>query len=248
MRYDTHRISAMLVNELQSGQPRLEVTYDGGDLIRVSLESNEIVQIYLIENPITIYEITGIVTANTGVGIYSLFILWCDLLLPVHGARYRPNDWMQALLALHGDKIYAFDAHFGDELFVFPVYFEGAGVERSIRHGVAIDATRLVGETVATSSPWIAGVWRVANFERLGEQASAPQFTTHLSVYYRRLGVPENAGRAAVKRAYRHLARKFHPDLNTDPAATEKMQAINEAYTRILEDLDEQTPTHEDEP
>src|SRR5689334_19523159 len=106
MRFDTKRVSAYLVNELQKARPRLEVTYDGGDLIRVSLESNETVHIYLIENPITVYEIMGIVAANTGVGIYTVFILWRDLLLPVHGVRYRPNDWMMALLLLHSDKIY----------------------------------------------------------------------------------------------------------------------------------------------
>src|SRR5215207_3782279 len=110
MRFDTRRISAYLVNELQRGRPHVEVTYDGGDLIRVSLENNQNIHIYLIENPITVYEIRGIVAANTGVGTYTLFILWRDLLLPVDGVRYRPNDWMATLLALHGDKIYAFDA------------------------------------------------------------------------------------------------------------------------------------------
>ena len=245
MRFDTHRISAQLVNELQRGQPHLEVTYDGGDLIRVALESNEIVHIYLIENPSTVYEIRGIVAANSAVGTYSLFILWCDLLLPVHGARYRPNDWMQALLALHGDKIYAFDAYFGDDLFIFPVYFEGYSVERTIRHGAAIDATRLLGETVVTQAPDIAGVWRVGSFEARAGQA-APAMTSPLSLYYRRLGLADDAGREAVKRAYRDLARKFHPDLNTDPGATTRMQAINEAYQLILEDLDGRTPTHDE--
>src|SRR3954469_19217634 len=142
MRFDTHRISSQLVNELQKGRPHLEVAYDGGDLIRVSLESNEIVHIYFIENPITVYEIKGIVAANTGVGIYSLFILWRDLLLPAHGTLYRPDDWMAALLALHGNKIYAFDAYMGEENYIFPIYFEGVGVERSIRHGAKIDATK----------------------------------------------------------------------------------------------------------
>ncbi len=137
MRFDTHRISAQLVNALQQGRPHLEVTYDGGDLIRVSLESNETVQIYLIENPITVYEIKGIVAANTTVGTYTLFILWCDLLLPLNGTRYHPNDWMDALLALHGDKIYAFDAYFGEEFYIFPVYFEGdgRGAQHPLRRG-----------------------------------------------------------------------------------------------------------------
>jgi hypothetical protein len=245
MRFDTHRVSAYLVNELQKERPRLEVTYDGGDLIRVSLESNETVHIYLIENPITIYEIMGIVVANTGVGIYTLFILWRDLLLPVHGVRYRPNDWMLALLTLHNNKIYAFDAYYGEEFYIFPVYFEGAGVERTIRHGQAIDPTRLFGETIVTNLASIAGAWRMASFETAQQGNDEQEQTrpnvpvvTALSVYYQRLGVSESADRSALKRAYRRLARKYHPDLNDDPAATKHMQQINEAYNLILEDMD----------
>ena len=240
MRFDARRVSAYLVNELQRGRPRLEVTYDSGDLIRVSLESNEIVHIYMIDNPITVYEIQGIVAANTGVGVYSLFILWSDLLLPVDGVRYRPNDWMATLLALHGDKIYAFDAYYSEAFYIFPVYFEGYGVERLVRHGKSIDATKLYGETVNTSSPWIAGVWRVANFELPQQRASADEDTplsmravTPMTIYYQQLGVAETARPAAVKRAYRRLAREYHPDLNADPAATTRMQQINEAYERI---------------
>ncbi len=48
-------------------------------------------------------------------------------MLPVHGTRYQPDDWMALLLALHGDKIYAYDAYFGDDFYIFPVYFEGTG-------------------------------------------------------------------------------------------------------------------------
>ena len=148
MRFDTHRISSQLVNELQKGRPHVEVTYDGGDLIRVSLESNEIVHIYFIENPITVYEIKGIVTANTAVGIYSLFILWRDLLLPVDGVRYRPNDWMAALLALHGDKIYAFDAYMGEENLHLPgLLRRDRGPSAASGTARSIDATKLVGET-----------------------------------------------------------------------------------------------------
>lgn len=244
MRFDTHRVSAYLVSELQKGRPRLEVTHDSGDLIRVSLESNEIVHIYLIENPITVYEIMGIVAANTGVGIYTLFILWRDLLLPVHGVRYRPNDWMMALLMLHRDKIYAFDAYYGEEFYLFPVYFEGVGGERTIRHGQTLDPTKLFGETIVTNWAPIAGAWRMASFE--AAQSTDEQDQTRpnmpvvstLSVYYQRLGVTEAATRSDLKGAYRRLARKYHPDLNDDPAATKHMQQINEAYNLILEDMD----------
>lgn len=242
MRFDTHRISAQLVNALQKASPRLEVSFDGGDLIRVSLESNEIVQIYLIESPITLYEIKSIVTANTGVGSYTLFILWHDL-LPIRGGHYRPHDWTEALLALHGGKIYAYDAFLGEDFYIFPVYFQNG----AIRYGDAIDATRLMGETVSIPSPLIAGVWRVANFDASeSETGDTRPINTGMSLYYRRLGIAESAGRTAVKRAYRHLARRYHPDLNTDPGATTQMQQINDAYQRILDYLDQRGTTDEE--
>jgi molecular chaperone DnaJ len=37
-----------------------------------------------------------------------------------------------------------------------------------------------------------------------------------------------------IKRAYRELARQFHPDMNPAPEATSKMQEINQAYDHIM--------------
>jgi len=53
--------------------------------------------------------------------------------------------------------------------------------------------------------------------------------------YYEILGVPRNASQEEIKRAFRKLARKYHPDINKDPAAQEKFKEINEAY-QILSD------------
>lgn len=54
--------------------------------------------------------------------------------------------------------------------------------------------------------------------------------------YYKILGVDKNATQNDIKKAYRKLARKYHPDLNpNDPSAKEKFQEINEA-NEVLSD------------
>jgi curved DNA-binding protein len=53
--------------------------------------------------------------------------------------------------------------------------------------------------------------------------------------YYQALGVDRSAGQQDIQRAYRKLARRFHPDINKDPGAEERFKQITEAY-EVLSD------------
>ncbi|MEB3173753.1 MAG: molecular chaperone DnaJ [Cyanobacteriota bacterium] len=54
--------------------------------------------------------------------------------------------------------------------------------------------------------------------------------------YYDTLGVARDANKEDIKRAYRRLARKYHPDVNREPGAEEKFKEINRAYEVLSED------------
>jgi molecular chaperone DnaJ len=53
--------------------------------------------------------------------------------------------------------------------------------------------------------------------------------------YYTILGVDRSASEAEVKKAFRRLAQKWHPDVNTDDEAQARFKEINEAY-QVLSD------------
>ncbi|MGL5078854.1 MAG: molecular chaperone DnaJ [Waterburya sp.] len=53
--------------------------------------------------------------------------------------------------------------------------------------------------------------------------------------YYQILGVSRDVDKDELKRAYRRLARKYHPDVNKEPGAEEKFKEINRAYEILSE-------------
>ncbi|MBQ5493392.1 MAG: DnaJ domain-containing protein, partial [Aeriscardovia sp.] len=56
--------------------------------------------------------------------------------------------------------------------------------------------------------------------------------------FYKVLGVSQDASQDEIKKAYRKLARQYHPDLNHDPGAAEKFKDISEAYD-VLSNADQ---------
>ncbi len=51
--------------------------------------------------------------------------------------------------------------------------------------------------------------------------------------HYEVLGITRNATPDQIKKAYRKLARKYHPDVSKEADAEEKMQGINVAYDTL---------------
>ena len=53
--------------------------------------------------------------------------------------------------------------------------------------------------------------------------------------YYATLGIEKSASQADIQRAYRKLARQFHPDINKESGAEDRFKQIGEAY-EVLKD------------
>lgn len=58
--------------------------------------------------------------------------------------------------------------------------------------------------------------------------------------YYAVMGVDRNATQDDIKRAYRKLARKYHPDVSSEPNAEERFKEVGEAY-EVLKDPEKRT-------
>lgn len=54
--------------------------------------------------------------------------------------------------------------------------------------------------------------------------------------YYAILGISREASSDEIKKAYRRLAREYHPDVNKDPGASEKFKEISTAYEVLSDD------------
>src|SRR5258706_8157249 len=260
MRIQLSYANAYLVRSLIDGGAVADVGENGMDLIELELHGGELATVHLIERDIDVELIRTMLNEDAQRNRASLFILWSSMLLPDDGMLYHPYDWMMALLTLYGDKIYGFDVY-ATSVTMFPVYFEHQTSDAAfhIRYGDYLDMTRIGVETIHAQS-YVSGTWRIVDFEE-GRRAARPNSSNvkqerstdgdtarfnqihgdrnPMWVYYDLLGVTGTDDAETVRRAYRILAMKYHPDHNVSPEATERMQQINMAYTQIMKLLGE---------
>jgi hypothetical protein len=250
VRFDTYRASSYLVWQLKHAGAH--ILDDGGDIILVRLPDGQQVSIHLIESIMPPYEVRSVLSYNEANNAATLFILWADMLLPPDGHVIEAQEWEVPLLAIYQNRIFAWET-FGPEIFIFAVHYQPDGRYYAIRYGETLNMRHMHTETRQTFVPGFTGVWRVAAFTerqhhaqpgegaRVGNdgRSSAPIGGT-LESFYLLLQVDADASRDDIKFAYRRLARKYHPDLNKSPDATRQMQAINEAYQKLLATLDDE--------
>jgi hypothetical protein len=211
---------------------------DEGDIILVDLKSNKTLMLVIVERGMTLDELQRFYRTNSEKQIYTLMLFWVDMLLPRDGSKITLDNWLSVEVRLHNEKLYGYEVA-GKDAYFFPVQMQGKGMKRVVRYGNVVNYAALGGKVVGTLNPYMPGEWYVANFDSTAhiprEQASQPIITKdqQLKISYTRLGLPPDANFDSVKRAYRTLARLYHPDLNTNAGADERMKQINEAYQHI---------------
>lgn len=197
----------------------------------------EDIVIYVLAGEISVGFIKKTLNANTQHDKHTLYILSLDLVAP-DGRAARMTDALRLLLKAYNNRLYAYRED-GRGVDILTVYVDRAG---QVTLGAPVDLADLSGDYADIASPHILGVRKVASFERRVYEAPARETPTRahpLQAFYDALEVPPGAPLAEIKRAYRRKARQHHPDADPSPGATARMQAINDAYARLLEQFED---------
>jgi hypothetical protein len=264
MRLDSNYVRLHIVQQLTKA-PFAKVRYDDFDVIVIDLPDGQAAAICLMERETPLNEIVSVFQDHARQHIHTVFILWCEMHLPEHGDIFEPPEWMLGLYTLQHRQLYAYKT-IGDEVYIYPIQFEriGYGKERLVKYGQPLDVRDLGCAVVEITGEKLQGRWLMADFlhgrghahtqrvyrdrmererrqrkhQRQQQTPVSPQ-SDKLAVYYRILGLSSGAKVEEIRKAYRILARQYHPDLNPASGSTEKMQHLNAAYRhlmRLLED------------
>lgn len=123
------------------------------------------IHIHIIDEPIKTRVIKKIVENATGIGIATIFIVHSKL-LPAHGQRMAvPPEWLMALHALTGDKIYTYTIKNGSPVLQTARFAAiNRTTELEMQHGpaIGIEQIRYFQKTVRPN--FIKGYWMVGDF------------------------------------------------------------------------------------
>lgn len=193
---------------------------------------DEEIAVYLLAGDVSIDFIKTAVNGNTREDIHTMFVLSEDLLPPANSTA-QPDAPLQLLFDLYGGKVYAYTVSETD-VRIFTVYIDTA---HHITYSEPVNIADIGSDYTDLNNRYIRGVRKTATFsnrhfhrERVSTSAYNP-----LQPFFDVLGIPASATEDDIKKAYRRKARQHHPDIDKSPTATETMQAINEAYARIME-------------
>lgn len=240
IRYETIFASATFVHALRESGRMARMLHNGVDIVLFETSDGQPMSAHFIDSALPLYEIRNVLHDNASRGIATLYLLWADMMLPAHGQTYVADDWMEALYTLYGDSIYAYEI-LQDEAYLFPVHFRGAGLRRVAEFGSTVRFAALTARRVSTYLAGLHGEWWVADFGGAAgfahDESRAAARLLALSADFDLLGLTPAASLSDVKTAYRHLARRFHPDLNASPEANDFMLRLNAAYDRLTSAL-----------
>ncbi|NJL95895.1 MAG: J domain-containing protein [Anaerolineae bacterium] len=253
MRLDTFAFRRHLIEALEARETGACIEVDEMDVLRVRLRSSERVEIHLIERDVEVDEIRAIFQQNqrAEVPLHTLYLLWTDMTLPESGQVFEPDAWVLLLHYLFNERVYTYKVY-GDQSYIYPVHLEAINArQRRVHYGEPIQISGLGCAFTRIFAGALAGDWRVADFgeaplsaryqrTRRADSFAARHIHTDLLPYFELLQLAHDADHALLKKAYRQLARQFHPDVNNTPEATLTMQRVNEAYQKILAWLDEE--------
>lgn len=241
MRFDTNNASSFLVHQMEYADV-VKIVRDEGDIVLLTLKTGKRIMVHLVERTVSLGELQYHFKTNTANDLHTLMVFWVDMFLPRDGTHFDLPDWLEALVSIQGDKVYGYEVA-GRNAYFFPIHLQGTGKQRLARYGNVVDYAQIGCSTVISTSPYLSGTWKIADFEPRGQSTRThttdelPALNTPLIAACQILGVSPEADLETIKRAYRDLARLHHPDLNPTIQTHQRMKQINAAYQRILQHL-----------
>ena len=104
MRLDSNYVRLHVVQELERA-PFARVRHDDFDVTVIDFSNGQAAAIRIMEREVPVNEILWIYRDHQKDKLHTVFLLWCEMLVPNAGEIFEPPDWLLALYTLHHQKI-----------------------------------------------------------------------------------------------------------------------------------------------